>query len=79
MPLPTVQAGKAKGGWRRYQYRDTRGRYWPCEVLSGAPAGPFTIRIPARLHLAASQHTLTLVPLATSRTSTNAVHPAVRP
>lgn len=78
MPLPTVVAGKADGGFRRYFYRDTRGRYWPCEVLSGAPAGPFTIRIPAFLHLAASEHTRTLVPLATAKTSTNAVHPTVR-
>jgi hypothetical protein len=35
MPLPTVQAGKADGGFKRYLYRDTRGRYWPCQVLSG--------------------------------------------
>jgi hypothetical protein len=31
------------------------------------------------LHLSAAEHTRTLVSLATSRTSTNAVHPAVRP
>lgn len=79
MAIPTVQAGKIAGeGYRRYFYRDARGRYWPCQVLSGAASGPFTIRIPAFLHMGASQHTLILVPLATSKASTNAVHPAVR-
>ena len=79
MALPTVVAGKTDGGYRRYLYRDTRGRWWPCQILSGTPAGPFTIRIPSFLHLSAADHTRTLVPLATSRTSTNAVHPAWRP
>jgi hypothetical protein len=44
-----------------------------------APAGPFTIRVLGWLHLSAAEHTRTLVSLATSRTSTNAGHPAVRP
>jgi hypothetical protein len=39
------------------------------------PAGPFTIRVLGWLHLSAAEHTRTLVSLATSRTSTNAVHP----
>jgi hypothetical protein len=70
-----VQAGKP---YKTALYRDARGRYWNCEVLSGT--GPFTIRIPARVAagMAASQHTLTLIPLATNRNSTNAVHPSVR-
>lgn len=79
MAIPTVQSGKIAGeGFRRYFYRDAKGTYWPCQVLSGAAGGPFTIRIPSRLHLGAAQHTLTLVPLATSKASTNAVHPTIR-
>ena len=76
MATPTVQSGKAKGGFRRYFYRDVKGNYLPCEVLSGT--NPYTIRIPSRLHLPAAQHTLSGIPLATSKASTNAVHPRVR-
>jgi hypothetical protein len=69
----TVLSGKTKGGYRAAIYRDARGNQWKCEVLSGAPAGPFTIRIPARLHLPAAQHTLSGIVLGTSRAQTNCV------
>jgi hypothetical protein len=69
----TVLSGKTKGGYRSAIYRDARGNQWKCEVLSGAPAGPFTIRIPARLHLPASQHTLSGIVLGTTRAQTNCV------
>jgi hypothetical protein len=76
----SIASGRADGGFRSALYRDARGRYWKCEVLSGPAAGPFTIRIGARVAagLPASQHTLTLVPLATSKASTGAVHPTAR-
>jgi hypothetical protein len=76
----TVASGRADGGYRSALYRDARGRYWKCDVLSGPSAGPFTIRIGARVAagLAASQHTLTGIALASSKASTNAVHPSVR-
>jgi hypothetical protein len=66
-------AGRADGGYRAALYRDAKSRWWPCQIISGT--GPYTIRIPARLHLPASQHTLSLIPAATSKASTNAVHP----
>ena len=49
-------------------------------MLSGPAAGPFTIRIGARVAagLSASQHTLSGIVLATSKASTNAVHPSAR-
>jgi hypothetical protein len=79
MATPTVQSGKLAGeGYRTYFYRDAKGNYLPCQVLSGPAGGPFTIRIPSRLHLSAAQHTLSGIPLATSKASTNAVHPRVR-
>jgi hypothetical protein len=79
MATPTVQSGKLAGeGYRTYFYRDVRGRYWPCQVLSGPAGGPFTIRIPSWLHLGAAEHTRAGVVLATSKASTNAVHPRVR-
>ena len=70
-----VQAGKP---FKTAYYRDAKGRYFACEVLSGT--GPFTIRIPARVAagMPSAQHTLTLIPLATNKNSTNAVHPSVR-
>jgi hypothetical protein len=70
-----IQAGKP---FKTALYRDAKGRYWQCEVLSGT--NPFTIRIPARVAagMPASQHTLTLIPAATAKNSTNAVHPSVR-
>jgi hypothetical protein len=69
----TVISGKTKGGYRSAIYRDTRGNQWKCEVISGTPAGPFTIRIPARLHLLAAQHTLSGIVLGTTRSQTNCV------
>jgi hypothetical protein len=79
MATPTVQSGKLAGeGYRTYFYRDVRGRYWPCQVLSGPAGGPFTIRILSWLHLSAAEHTRSGVVLATSKASTNAVHPRVR-
>jgi hypothetical protein len=76
----TVASGRSRGGYRSALYRDARGRYWKCDVLSGPAGGPFTIRIGARVAagMPASQHTLTLVPLATSKASTGAVHPTAR-
>jgi hypothetical protein len=69
----TVISGKAKGGFRAAIYRDARGNQWKCQVLSGPPAGPFTIRILSRLHLSAAQHTLSGIVLGTSRSQTNCV------
>jgi hypothetical protein len=70
-----IQTGKP---FKTALYRDTKGRYWQCEVISGT--GPYTIRIPSRVAagLPASQHTLTLIPAATNKNSTNAVHATVR-
>lgn len=70
-----VQAGKP---FKTALYKDARGRYFACEVLSGT--GPYTIRIPSRVAagMPAAQHTLTLIPLATTKAQTNAVHPSVR-
>jgi hypothetical protein len=70
-----IQTGKP---FKTTLYKDAKGRYWQCEVLSGT--GPYTIRIPSRVAagMPASQHTLTLIPLAANKTSTNAVHPSVR-
>jgi hypothetical protein len=72
-PANTVISGKTKGGYRSAIYRDVRGNQWPCQVLSGPVGGPFTIRIPARLHLSAAQHTLSGVVLGTTRSQTNCV------
>lgn len=64
---------------RRYLYREHQEPLLNLPGALRAPAGPFTIRVLGWLHLSAAEHTRTLVSLATSRTSTNAVHPAVRP
>jgi hypothetical protein len=70
-----IQTGKP---FKTAYYKDAKGRYWQCEVLSGT--GPYTIRISARVAagMPASQHTLSLIPAATSKASTNAVHASVR-
>jgi hypothetical protein len=74
----TVISGKTKGGFRSAIYRDAKGRTWKCEVISGPSGGPFTIRIPARLHLSAAQHTLTGIVLGTSKSQTNCVFASAR-
>jgi hypothetical protein len=74
----TVISGRTKGGYRSAIYRDAKGRTWKCEVLSGPAGGPFTIRIPASLHLPAAQHTLSGIALGTAKNQTNCVFASAR-
>jgi hypothetical protein len=76
----TVVVGKAKGGFRPAVYRDAKGRYFKCQVLSGPSGGPFTIRILSReaAGMPIGQTTLAGIVLGSAKTQTNCVFASAR-
>jgi hypothetical protein len=47
-PTNTIVVGKTKGGYRDHYYRDARGRYFRCHVLSQQAGPTYTIRVLSR-------------------------------